>query len=86
MKKLFATALVSAALIPAAVFAQVKVGDSIGASEDIIRSALEAKGYQIIEFEIEDGEIELEAMFDSQEYEIEVSSETGIVTEVELED
>ena len=86
MIKLNKTTLLAALIFPGLALAQVNVGDAVGTSEMDIRSALEAKGYVIAEFEIEDDEIEVEATLDGVAYEIEVSPEDGTVLEVEMDD
>ena len=86
MKKLVTAALVGKLMVPVIAFAQINAGDTVGTSEDAIRTALEAQGYEVKEFELEDDEIEVEAVLDGTEYEIEVSVETGKVVEVELDD
>ena len=78
--------LLAGIMIPGAAFAQISVGDALGASETDMRAALEAKGYAITEVELEEGEIEFEATLDGVAYEIEVSAETGMVLEIELDD
>lgn len=86
MKNSSKIALFAALMVPSVAFAQVNVGDTLGASEDAIRGALEAQGYAITEIEIEGGEIEVEASLDGTAYEFEVSAETGKVLEIELDD
>ena len=61
-------------------------GDTLGTSEADIRAALVAEGYEVLEFETEDDEIEVEVSRDGQVFEIELSADTGTVLEVELED
>ena len=78
--------LLAALLVPGAALAQIGVGDVLGTSEADVRAALEAQGYTVMEVEIEDGEIEVEAMVDGQEVEFEVAADTGAILEVELED
>ena len=78
--------LLAALFIPGAALAQIGVGDVLGTSEADVRAALEAKGYQVMEVEIEDDEIEVEAMLDGLEFEFEIAVDTGAITEVELED
>ena len=86
MKKLNKLALIPAILIPAVAVAQINVGETIGTSEEAVREALVAQGYEITEIEIEDKAWEIEALLDGVEYEIEVSMETGTIMEIELED
>jgi uncharacterized membrane protein YkoI len=86
MIKQTSLALAAAILIPAAAFAQLNVGSTIGSNEADIRTALESQGYTVLEFEMDDNEIEIVASLDGQNFEIEVSGETGIILEVELDD
>ena len=86
MTKLGKTAFLAGIILPGMALAQISEGDMLGKTEADIRSALETQGYTVTEFEIEDGEIEVEAMADGQAYEFEVSPETGMVLEIELED
>ena len=79
-------AVLTALFIPCAAFAAVAPGDSLGTSEADVRSALEAKGYTVLEIEVEDDEIEAEVEMDGATYEIEVALSTGLVSEIELED
>ena len=87
MKKARNMAILFAALaIPVSALAAVSVGDAVGTDDDAIRAKLEAAGYVVDEIEREDGEIEVEASLDGREVEIEISSDTGTVLEMELED
>ncbi len=78
--------LTAGLVIPGAAFAQMNVGDVLGSTEAEILSAVEAQGYVVNEIEIEDGDIEVEAVLDGKTYEIEVSSKSGMVLEIELDD
>ena len=78
--------LLSGLLIPGIAMAQINVGDSLGTTEQAIRTELEAQGYTISEIEVEGDEIEVEATLDGQAFEFEISTKTGSVTEVELEE
>lgn len=71
--------------LPAAAMA-LAVGDSVGTSEADIRAAFEAQGAQVLEIEIEDGEIEVEYLVDGVEYEAEIDPATGMIAELETED
>ncbi len=84
-KPLLSAALL-AALIPAGAFAAMSVGDTVGTDVDEIRAQFEAQGYTVTEIETEDGEIEVEYLDGDTEYEVSIALDTGIVTEVELED
>lgn len=65
--------------------AAVSVGDTLGTSEDAIRSALTSEGYAVEEIETEDREIEVEVTLDGQEMEVVVDAMSGKVLEMELE-
>jgi len=71
---------------PAVAFAAVSVGDTIGTTEAEIRANLESKGYVINEIEFEDDEIEVEVIYEGQEFEIELAVNNGTIVEIELED
>ena len=86
MNKLGKLALLAAIATPGMVWAQVNVGDVLGFSETAIRSALEAKGYVISKIEPEDDELEVQAAMDGKAYEIEVSTESGEILEIEREE
>lgn len=75
-----------AVLVPTMALASVSVGDMMGKTEMDVRSNLEAAGYVISEVELEDGELEVEATLDGVLYEIEIATDTGAITEIELED
>lgn len=72
--------------IPGLALASVTVGDTVGVTEADIRTALTAQGYEITEIEFETDEIEVEAIFNGQMLELEISPETGLVIEIEAED
>ena len=84
--KLSKTILLAGLLFPGLAFAQVNPGDTLGTSETDIRAKLEAQGYVVTEFELEDGEIEVEATLNGTAYEIEVSGENGNVLKVALDE
>ncbi|NOD64633.1 MULTISPECIES: PepSY domain-containing protein [unclassified Ruegeria] len=86
MNKIGKLAVLAAFVTPGLALAQINVNDVLGSSEGAIRAALEAKGYSITKFEVEEDEIEVYASLDGKTYEIEVSPETGAVLEIELED
>ncbi len=69
-----------------AAFAAVSLGDQLGTSEEEVRAALTTKGYTVTEFEIEEGELEVEVILDGQEMEIVIDTTSGLVLELELED
>jgi hypothetical protein len=66
--------------------AAVAVGDSLGTSEEDIRSALTAQGYEVQEIEAEDGEIEAEVSLDGKTMEVVVDAQSGLVLEMEPEE
>lgn len=72
--------------LPAMAFSAVTAGDTMPTSEAEIRAALEEQGYTVQEFEVEDGEIEVEYLADGQLFEMSIAAATGIVTEIDLED
>lgn len=86
MTNLTKPALLAALIVPGFAFAGANVGQSLGKSEADIRSALTGMGYDVQEIEIEDDEIEADVTLDGVAYEIEVAVDTGLVTEIELED
>lgn len=75
-----------AAVAVAAPAAALEIGDVLGVDAAAVRSALEAQGYVIEEIETDDDEIEVDAMLDGVEWEIEVSAADGSVLEIERED
>ena len=85
MKKLILAAPLALAIAVPAV-AEIAAGDMLGADSAAAHSAIAAAGYDVKEFEMEDGKLEFEAMKDGKEYEIYVDAKTGKVLEVELED
>lgn len=79
-------ALLAGLLVPGVALAQINAGDTMGVTDAEILSTLEAEGYQVIEIEMEDGEIEVEAVRDGQMFEIEIAADTGLILEIELDD
>ena len=79
-------ALAGLATLPAAAFAAFATGDTVGTSEAEIRAALESEGYTVLEFEIEEDEIEVEALYEGKRIEIELAKDTGQILEIEDED
>ncbi|GGX53950.1 hypothetical protein GCM10007385_22670 [Tateyamaria omphalii] len=86
MTNLMKPALLAALIVPGIAIAGVDIGQTLGTSETDVRQALTDMGYAVQEVEIEDGEIEADVMLDGVAYEVEVSMDTGLVTEIELED
>ena len=80
------TAGLLTALIPVAAMANFAVGDTLGTDLDEIRAQVEARGYNVLEIEVEDGEIEVEYEVDGAEFEAEIDPTTGAIVEVEAED
>ena len=81
------TALVAAlAAVPMLALAQLEPGTQVGTDEAAIRAMLEAEGLEVLEIEIEDGEIEVDYRLDGIDYEAEIDAATGTVTEVERDD
>ena len=72
--------------LPAIALAGIAMGDMMGKTDAEIAEAMAAKGYEVVDIEREDDEIEVEAVIDGQEVEIALSPETGEVIEIELED
>lgn len=79
-------AMLAALMIPAAAFAGIDVGQSVGSTEVEVRAALTGMGYEVHEIKFEHDEIEAEAVMDGVLYEIEVATRTGLITEVSVED
>lgn len=74
-----------ATLIPGAALAQMTFGQPIGTSEDEIRANLQRQGYTVTYIEVELDEIEVEAIKDGVEYEIELAA-NGTITAFDRED
>lgn len=70
----------------AAASAAVAVGDTLGTTEAVITTALEAQGYVVEEIETEDGNMEVEVVLDGTELEIVIDGQSGTVLETEIED
>ncbi|WP_167686021.1 PepSY domain-containing protein [Parasedimentitalea denitrificans] len=84
--KLQSLTLASAMIFTGAVSqAAVVAGDSVGTTVAEVRSALEGAGYVIESVEVNADEIEAEVTLDGAFFEIEISSATGIILEVEAE-
>ena len=79
-------ALLAGLLVPGVALAQINAGDTTGVTDAEILSTLEAEGYRVLESEMEDGEIEVEAVRDGQMFEIEIAADTGLILEIELDD
>jgi hypothetical protein len=72
--------------LPSLALAAVSVGDQLGTTEQGIRAALTTQGYEIAQFGFEDGEFEVDALFEGQMLELEISPDTELVIEIEAED
>ena len=59
--------------------------ETAGAAGADIRANLESQGYIVQEIEFEDGAIEVEALLDGREVELELARDTGAVIEIETE-
>jgi len=74
------------AAVPALAFAQLSIGDQLGAEAAEITAALEAQGAQVLEVEAEDGVIEVEYILEGVEYEAEIDPASGQVIAMEIEE
>ena len=83
LKKFSAIAAV-AILYPTYALAELAVGDVVGTTEAEIRASMEGAGYAVNAIEIETDEVEIEAMLNGQEFEIEVDPAAGTVAEIEM--
>ena len=62
------------------------VGQSVGTTVIEIATNLHERGYEVLEIEREHGMLEVDAVKDGIEFEIEIDLVTGIVDKVELDD
>lgn len=74
------------ALFAVSADAAVETGDVIGTSETEIRAVLEGDGYDVQSIKFDEEEIEIDALFDGKEVEIELSSDEGAILEIEFDD
>ena len=72
--------------IPTLAFANIELGTQVGVTDEEIRAKLAELGYAIEEIEREDDEIEVEVTLDGEEFEIEISPETGEIVSIEKDD
>lgn len=86
MTKTLVSSLSALVLVPSAAFAVPVVGDTVGTTAEEITNNLQAAGYEVREIELDDDELEALIVADGQLFELEVSPQTGLITEVELED
>ena len=73
-------------LAPGMAFAQIGLGDPLGSNEEEIRNSLVDLGFEITEYEVENGIAEVEVLLDRIAQEIEVSLDNGAIIEIEFED
>lgn len=78
--------LILAALLFAtpALASQLEVGAALGKTEDEVKTALVAMGYDVRKIEDEDGKIEAYVVKDSEKGEIYVDPATGLVSKVQM--
>lgn len=86
MTKTLLASLAALVLVPAAAFAVPVVGETVGTTMEDITSNLQNAGYEVREIEADDDELEAVIVADGQLYELEISPDTGMITEIELED
>lgn len=81
------TALSAAVVIvPALALAAISKGDVVGTTEAEVTARLTEQGYTVREIEMEDAEFEAEVVMNGEAFEITIDSETGQVTDIEIED
>lgn len=73
-------------LVPAVAFAVPIVGQTVGTTVEEITSNLHNAGYEVREIEADDDELEAVILADGQLMELEISPDTGMITEIEMED
>lgn len=86
MTKTLLASLSALVLVPAAAFAVPVVGETVGTTMEEITGNLQSAGYEVREIEADDDELEAVIAADGQLYELEISPDTGMITEIELED
>lgn len=79
-------AIAAMALLPATALAKPAVGDKVGSSIQEIVNKLKADGHTIREIEHDDNEFEVETVVGGVRYELEISSKTGKITDVDVDD
>ena len=79
------SAVVLAALIPAAAMANLAVGETLGTDVEAIRAELEAQGLTVMDIEVDGAEIEVEYMLNGEEFEAILAGDSGAVLEVTSE-
>lgn len=78
--------LTALALVPAAALAAPMIGDSVGTTLEDATTSLQSAGYEVREIERDDDELEVVILAAGQLLELEISSQTGMITGIELED
>ncbi|MCB1340274.1 MAG: PepSY domain-containing protein [Pseudooceanicola sp.] len=63
---------------------QIEVGAAMGKTEDDVKTALVALGYDVRKIEVEDGKIEAYVVKDNGKGEIYVDPTTGLVSKVHM--
>jgi len=76
----------AALLAPSIALAGVSLGDKLSNTDEGITASLEAAGYSVLEIEREHDEIEVEALLDGTQHEIEIEPDTGLVIGMEIDD
>ena len=74
------------AAVPALSFADITSGQVVGLTDAEITQSLAAEGFEVLEIEREDDELEVEVMRDGQEFELELDPATGVLLAMEAED
>jgi hypothetical protein len=62
------------------------VGRVLGTTVGEVATALEAEGYEIVDFDTDDRQYEIELLWNGAEYEVEVERATGTVRSAERDD
>ena len=69
-----------------ALLAAASIGDYLGKTQAEIAQSLRQRGYEVEEFEVEGGLIEVEASLDGQQDEIHVDPRSGKIVHIEADD
>jgi hypothetical protein len=72
--------------VPALADPTTLVGQTLGMSVAEVATALEAGGYEIVDFETDDREFEIEVLWNGRQYEIDVERSSGTVSSARLDD
>lgn len=78
--------ILAALIIPGLAFAQATPGEHAGTAEPEIRAYLASQGYDVREIEVEDDIIEVDAVLNGTEFEIEIALATGEIVAIEVEE